>query len=132
MKKPFKVTLRLIAAAALVALVVFGAKTYKLWHGYHETKIIASGPFAAHFPALRDHKSDMERWFLDEVPPGTTRDKAKTILSKSFSADLSSGQMIVIDESGSMSGGASTSVRLHFDEQGRFKSVEILQQSVYL
>jgi hypothetical protein len=133
MKKQFNVMLRLMAAAALIVLVVFGAKTYKIFHGYHETKIITNGPFASRFPAPRPKdKSEIERWFLEQVPLGTSREKAKVILSKSFSADLSSGKMIVIDESGSISGGSSTSVRLHFDKQGYFKAVEIKQHSAYL
>jgi hypothetical protein len=133
MKKQFKVVLRLMIVAALTALVLFGAKACKIIRGYHETKVIANGPFAARFPAPRPKdKSEIERWFLEQVPLGTPREKAKVILSKSFSADLSSGKMIVIDESGSISGGSSTSVRLHFDKQGYFKAVEIKQHSAYL
>jgi hypothetical protein len=136
MKKPLKLVLRLLAALAIIAIIVVGLKVRRIWNGYHDTKIIANGPFASRFPSLYpdypEHKKEMERWFLDEIPPGTPREEARRVLGKSFTVDLTSGRLIVIDEVGTAAGGSTTSVRLHFDERGKLVSVEVEQQWAYL
>lgn len=136
MKKTLKFMLRLFAALAIIALVVVALKVRRIWKGYHDTKIIAHGPFASRFPSLYpdtpENKKEMERWFLNEVPPGTLREEARMVLGKSFTVDMTSGKIIVIDEVGSTAGGSTTSVRLCFDENGRLKTVEVEQHWAYL
>jgi hypothetical protein len=74
----------------------------------------------------------IEQWFLEAIPVGTTREEARKILLQSFTTDLTSGRMTKIDEVGSIAGGSSISVRLHFDNRGRLESVEVDQESAYL
>ena len=133
MKKPFKLLIRLVAVCALIGAVMVGYDVIRLAHGYHDTNIISTGPFASRFPTLYpDHKKEIEDWFHDVIPPGTKREKAREILSKSFTTDLTSGRLIVIDEDKSLAGISSTSVKLYFDTRGMLESVEIKQQYVYL
>ena len=136
MKKPLKIGLGLIAAVAVISIVVVGLEVRRIWNGYHDTEIISGGPFATRFPSLYpdspERKKEIEQWFLNETPPGTARVEARSILSKSFTVDLTSGKKSVIDEVGSAAGGSTTSVRLHFDELGRLKSVEVEQYWAYL
>lgn len=136
MKRPIRITLWLIAASALIAIVVVGLEARRVWKGYHDTIIITGGPFDSQFPSLYpntpEKKQEMERWFLNVIPQGTPREEARRSLSGSFSSDLTTGKKTVIDESGSIAGGESTSVTILFDSRGRVRSVEVNQHWVYL
>jgi hypothetical protein len=136
MKKPIRIALWLIAAGAMVAIVVVGLESRRVLKGYHDTIIITGGPFDSQFSSLYpdtpEKKQEMERWFLNVIPQGTPREEARRILSGSFSSDLTSGKKTVIDESGNSAGGESTSVTIHFDNQGRVRTVEVNQHWAYL
>lgn len=128
MRKPPKVTLYVIAALAVTAVVLVGRAVHKSWEGWYESKIVMNGPFASCLPSLYpDHRKDIKAWFLNEIPIGTPREKAKGILAKSFSVDLTTGRWIEICATGSLAGGSSTTVQLHFDRRGNFLGVEIKQ-----
>ena len=45
MKRPIRIVLWLIAAGAMIAIVVVGLETRRVWKGYHDTIIITGGPF---------------------------------------------------------------------------------------
>jgi hypothetical protein len=136
MKKPIKIVLWLIAACSMIAIMIVGLEVRRIWNGYHDTIVIADSSFGSRFPDLYpdtpEMKKEIEQWFFDAIPPGTTRDEAKSVLSKSFESDLTSGKMTVVDEVGSAAGGSSTSIRIHFDERGRVKSVEVEQHIAYM
>lgn len=126
----------MIAAGAMITIVVVSLETRRVWRGYHNTIIITGGPFDSQFSSLYpdtpEKKQEMERWFLNVIPQGTPREEARRILNRSFSSDLTSGKKTVIDESGNSVGSEFTSVTIHFDNQGRVRSVEVNQHWAYL
>jgi hypothetical protein len=136
MKKTIRIALWLIAAGTMMAIVVVGLEARRVLKGYHDTIIISGGSFDSQFASLYtdtpEKKHKMEQWLLNVIPQGTPREEARRILSRSFSSDLTSGKKTVIDESGSGAGGESTSVTIHFDNQGRVRSVEVNQHRAYL
>ena len=136
MKKRLSIILWLIAAGGIIAIFLTFLQFQRLSNGYHDTIIVTNGPFHSQIPSLypdtREKKEEIERWFLHAIPPGTPRDEARRVLSKSFSSDLTSGKEISIDRYGDLSGGASTSVTIHFDGQGRVRSVEVKQHWSFL
>jgi hypothetical protein len=133
MKTSLKIALVLLTALTLTSIVVVGQAFNRSRHGWHDSSIIADGPFATRSLSLFPHdKSGIERWFLAELPLGTPRESARDILRKSFSVDLTTGRMVQICASGSLAGGGSTSVQLHFDRRGCFQGVTVTSQYEYL
>ena len=103
------------------------------------SKIVPNGPFSLGFPAFDGsqtygiiRKEDVERWILEAVPLGSSREQARQVLRASFTVDLASGRPVTIYSLSSFAGGESTSVRLVFDDHERLIAIEVEQQSAYL
>jgi hypothetical protein len=128
--------LGLIAVFLLLGVLWIGYAFYRLEHGYHETRIIVGGPFVSQFPHLDPNaptqKKEIESWFLKVIPPGTPGRQAREILRKSFTADLTTGRWVTIEEDACLAGGSFTKVKLHFNARGEFESVEVNQLASYL
>ena len=123
----------------VIALVVAGAITFvAMWGRKSESSQIRSkGTFAETFSdlygegpgSMTEYRSErLEAWFRSMLPVGTDRAKCGSILSKSFSVDLTTGDFVIIDRRSVFPiGGEQTKVRLVFDTNDRFQDVEVRQ-----
>jgi len=139
-EKKFLITaLAIVPIVALLAVLLAGWALETLFDhamgGHPESHIVATGPFASRFERRQgpgvglypNREEEIQAWFLDALPQGISRKDARAILSKSFSKDLTRRRAVVIHSLSSPAGSCSTSVRLIFDKDGGFESVEVEQ-----
>ena len=114
-------------------ILIVSAGIVFLWCNRDINRIIKNGPFDRSFSdGIYPYKEEtIGRLFRSVLPVGTTRERVQRILSSSFSVDLTSRRMVVIERESGWAGGQSTEVLLRFEE-GKFRDVVIRQHWVYL
>lgn len=118
---------------ASLGILIISVVTVFIWSNRDINRIIKDGPFDRSFSGgIYPYKEEaIGSWFRSVLPVDTTRERAQSILSPSFSVDLTSGKMVVIERESGWAGGQSTEVLLRFEE-GKFRDVVIRQQWAYL